>query len=96
MEEETTKKVEIVFNTVELQKINLSPGDVLSAKLIGDEFDVETMESLKSHLTQVFPDNKIMVFAMTKNSDIVLEVVKKQSGYCSDCTCGKKESVEGA
>lgn len=81
------------FDTVELQKIHLVPGDVLSVKLVGDDFDENTMQSLKDHLQEVFPDNRIMVFTMPKNSDIVFQAVTKEPAtYCSDCNCGKKEN----
>lgn len=83
---------EIKLDIVELQKINLKPGDVLSAKLVGNDFDQETTESLSRHLKSIFPDNKIMVFTMPVGSDIVFEAVTKEPvSYCSDCTCGKKE-----
>lgn len=86
--------MEVKFDTVEISKINLKPGDVLSVKLVGDDFDVDTMESLKSHLQSVFTENKIMVFTMPKGSDIVFEAVTNEPtpNYCIDCNCGKKEN----
>lgn len=86
---------EIKFDVVELQKINLKHGDVLSVKLVSNEFDDNTMLSLREHLQSVFPDNKIMIFTMPKGSDIVFEAVTKNPvNYCADCTCGKKEANE--
>lgn len=84
----------IGFDVAELQVIKLAPGDVLSVKLVGDNFDQETMESLQDHLKQVFKDNRIMVFTMPNNSDIVFEAIKPVApapSYCDNCNCGKKE-----
>ena len=81
---------ELKFNVVELQKINLKFGDVLSVKLVGDDFDEYTTQSLQEHLKSIFPENKIMVFTMPTGSDIVFEAVTKD-GYCTGCDCGKKE-----
>ena len=85
----------IKFDEVQLSKINLSFGDVLSVKLVGDDFGPEVMESLKSHLETVFPLNKIIVFTMPKNTDIVFEAVKTGTSFCEDCDCGKKEQNNG-
>lgn len=89
---------QIKFDAVELTKINLKPGDVLSVKLIGEDFDFDTMQSLRDSLQQVFKDNKIMVFTMPPGSDIVFEAVTNEPsvGYCSDCDCGKKERNESS
>src|SRR5258708_23429532 len=86
----------IGFDIAELQVINLQEGDILSVKLIGDEFTSEHMLELKFQLEQVFKKNKVMVFAMPDKSDMMLEVIRSQSkGYCEDCSCGKKEQIKG-
>ncbi len=88
-------KSRISFDIAELQKVNLGPGDVLSVKLIGDDFDVDTMESLRDSLTKVFTKNKVIIFTMPKDSDIQLTAVSETpASYCSDCSCGKKEASE--
>ncbi|MCX9024590.1 MAG: hypothetical protein OIN85_00675 [Candidatus Methanoperedens sp.] len=86
------------FDIAQLQTLNMAPGDVLLVKLVGEDFDVDTMESLKQHINQVFPNNQVLVFMMPKDSDIKFEKVKVSAAscgdtasYCSDCTCGKKE-----
>lgn len=87
------------FDVVELQKINLKEEDVLSVKLISDDFDENTMASLREHLQGVFPDNKIMVFTMPVGSDIVFEAIVREPSapsYCANCNCGKKESNENS
>jgi hypothetical protein len=84
------------FDLVELQKISLKPGDVLAVKLVGDDFDIDTMESLRDSLKQVFTNNKVMVFQMPKDSDIQFTAIESApaQNYCSDCSCGKKERAE--
>ena len=93
---ETPQPKTQAFDVVELQKISLAPGDVLAVKLVGDDFDVDTMESLRDSLKQVFTNNKVMVFQMPKNSDIQFSAIESApaQNYCSDCSCGKKERAE--
>ena len=85
--------VQIGFDIAELQVINLNPGDILSAKLIGDNYDVDTMNSLREHLKRVFPNNEVMVFAMPSGDDIQFQAIKPEEPkkYCNDCDCGKQE-----
>lgn len=103
-EENSVPTLKIGFDVAELQVIKLEEGDVLSVKLIGNDFDQATMESLQAHLAPIFPKNKVMVFTMPDGSDILFEVIKQPApkgdcsdpvSYCSDCNCGKKEQVEG-
>ena len=63
------------FNEIELQKINLGPNDVLSVKLVGDDFDVDTMNDLKEHIKSIFPNNRVMVFCMPTGSDIQFQAI---------------------
>ena len=68
----------------ELKVINLAPGDVLSVKLTGDVFDFKTVESVKTQLERVFPKNKVIVFAIPYDSDILFEAISpSESG--DDC-----------
>jgi len=100
---EAQPKVQIGFDIAELKVINLAPGDVLSVKLIGDDFNQEITESLQTLLVSIFPNNKVVVFTMPTNSDIMMEVIKQAPkvdcsdpvSFCSDCNCGKKEQIEG-
>lgn len=94
--EENGGRLQIGFDVAELQVISLKPGDILSAKLIGDEYDVDTMASLREHLKRVFPNNEVMVFAMPNGSDIQFQAIKPEEpkGYCNDCDCGKREQGE--
>lgn len=81
------------FDIAELQVVSLKPGDVLSAKLIGDNYDVDTMQSLREHLKKVFPDNEVMVFSMPSGDDIQFQAIRPEEpkGYCDGCDCGKRE-----
>lgn len=94
---------DLKFDVVELQKIKLEPGDVLSVKLIGDDMGPEDMDSLRAFLNQVFKDNKVLLFTMPRKSDIVFEAIQQPqaaegcstTNYCNDCNCGKKEQALG-
>lgn len=88
-------KLLLAFDVVELQKISLKPDDILAVKLIGDDFDVDTMNSLRDSLTQVIK-NKVMIFTMPRDSDIKFLAIESApaQNYCSDCSCGKKERAE--
>jgi hypothetical protein len=99
---------EAKFTIAELKALSLKPGDVLTVKLVDSTgleiFTQQDMLSLRAKLKEVFKDNEIMVFAMPQNTDIVFESVGPETksdcspyssastGYCSDCSCGKKEA----
>ena len=96
------------FTIAELKILSLKPGDVLAVKLVDSTgleiFTQQDMLSLRAKLKEVFKDNEVMVFAMPQNTDIVFESVSPETksdcspyssasaGYCSDCSCGKKEA----
>ena len=91
----------IGFDVAELQVINLKQGDVLSIKLIGDDFDGSSAESLRKHLKNVFPNNKVMVFLMPSGSDLQIQAIRLEDqnlesepndcGNCDGCNCNKGE-----
>ena len=93
---------ELKFSEVELQKVNLVPGDTLIVKLKGDVFMDGDLNTLKTQLDKTFKGNKVVVFMVPNDNDITLEVVSqpevsdcsKPSSYCSDCSCGKKAIAE--
>lgn len=94
---------EIKFNEVEISKINLKPGDVLSVKLCGEEFDEDHLQDLNNAMQQRFPDNKIMIFLLPPEHDIKMEIIAAETkdcsqptSYCNDCSCGKKEMFESS
>jgi len=69
------EKPKSLFDIAELQRINLGPNDVLSVKLIGDEFDQSTIQSLRNSLQGIFTKNKVMIFAMPTKTDILFEAI---------------------
>jgi hypothetical protein len=101
-EEEVHAGMQFGFDVVEVQRVGLKPGDALMVTVKNDDLTQESVDALRYQLQQVFPDNKVFVFAMGTNDDVQLSVVsnenplaiKSDPGYCSDCDCGKKETVE--
>jgi hypothetical protein len=92
----------IGFDVAELQVIKLEPGDVLSIKLIGDECcNDSTLQSLQHELNQVFKNNKVIVFAMPNNNDMIIEAIRPQAtpSKCAGCrggceTCNPEERTD--
>lgn len=92
------------FDVVEVQRLNLQPGDVLAVTVKNDDLRQESVDGLRKQLELVFPNNKVFVFAMGTNDDVQLAIVSQTElpvascgpvGYCNDCTCGKKEQATG-
>lgn len=88
------------FDVVEVQRVNLQPGDTLMVTVKNDELTQESVDMLRNQLQIVFPDNKVFVFAMKTVDDVQLSIVSQSEnpvascgpvGYCNDCDCGKKE-----
>lgn len=96
---DTEGRVLIALQQVEVNKISLSDGDVLIAKLQGTEFDHYAMNSFGKMLQKAFPSNKVIVLSIYDGHSITFDVVNTASGcntdvgYCSDCSCGKKEQI---
>lgn len=83
------------FDVVEVQRVGLQPGDVLMVTVKNDELTQKSVNNLRSQLQKVFPSNKVFVFAMGTTDDVKLSVVSQTPiGYCSDCSCGKKEAAQ--
>jgi len=87
------------FDVVEVQRVNLQPGDVLMVTVKNDDLSQESVDMLRKQLQLVFPNNKVFVFAMGTSDDVQLSIVSQGEnpvaecspvGYCSDCDCGKK------
>lgn len=92
--EEPIGRMQIGFDVVEVQRVGLQPGDVLMITVKSNDLDQETVEDLRLKLQTIFPDNKVFVFAMGINDDVKISVVSEQkTGYCDDCSCGKKEEA---
>jgi hypothetical protein len=90
------------FDVVEVQRVGLTPGDVLMVTVKNDDLTQESVDMLRNQLQIVFPNNKVFVFAMKTVDDVQLSIVSQSEnpvascgpvGYCSDCDCGKKEQA---
>lgn len=76
---------------IEVQRINLQPGDTLMVTLKNDYIEQESMVGLRNEFNKRFPNNKVFIFAMGSDGDVKLAVVSQpEKSYCSDCDCGKK------
>lgn len=100
------------FDEVKLTKIKLEPGEVLSVRVFSDDLSEMSLAMLKRQLTSLFPSNRIMLFGMSRNDRMEIEVLAataapheevSDSGscaaptsYCNDCGCGKKERIESS
>lgn len=104
--EPQAQKLEITIKEAEVLKICPQPGDVLFFKFKGDHFYADDVNVLGKQLRALFPANKVVVMALPDNHDIELTTVKNQdkviesdcskpASYCADCSCGKKERIEG-
>ena len=88
---------------LELTRIVLEPGETLVVKVKSSNATSEGLEILGENLRERFPNNKVIVFGLGENDNIELTSVKDTSyndcsspqGYCGDCSCGKKERIEG-
>lgn len=99
-----TEGFQVGFDVVEVQRLNLQAGDVLMVTVKNDDLNQASVDALRRQLELVFQNNKVFVFAMGTNDDVQLSVVSQSEnpvassspvGYCSDCTCGKKEQAIG-
>jgi len=83
------------FDVAEVTKISLGPGDVLSVVIKNDDVSHASLGYLQRQLKDLFPNNNVIVLGVGTNDEVRFTVVKQENkGYCSDCTCGKKEQAE--
>lgn len=101
---------EVRFNELDVQRLNLQPGELLVVTIKSDEVSQESMYELRKGLEKYFPNNKILVLGHAVSDNIALTVAKDMSyseekpqvsgcgptpaDYCSSCSCGKKEAFE--
>lgn len=89
--------MEIKFNQVDVAKLNLGPDDTLVVMVKGKREEMNGLELLAQNLQQTFDQNKLVVMGIGSDDEIKFTVVKeKPQNYCSDCSCGKKESFENS
>lgn len=90
---------ELKLNEVEVQKLNMQPGEVLVVKVRSDEADRASIDNLSAGLKKIFTKNKVVVLAVGSDGQIDLTIAKEseypQLNYCTDCFCGKKANYEG-
>ncbi len=99
------KKIEVQLVEATVEKLNLVPfTDTLVVKVISDTVTEEAMGALGEQLRQRFPNNKVIVFSLPVGEDIKLTKIDnsvytpncaEQTSYCNNCSCGKKERIEG-
>lgn len=63
------------FTLAELSVIKLEPGDVLSVKLYGDDYDEVDLKGLQNQLQTTFPNNKVMMFVLPNGNDLQMEKI---------------------
>lgn len=88
--------VELILKEVEVQRLNLKPGEVLVVQLKGDEFTDFDANSLREGFERLIPNNKVAILTVPKEANIELTTLEGSSypSYCGDCGCGKKEIAE--
>lgn len=95
-------KVSVII--AEVTKISLEPGDVLSVSVKTEEYYKPFMDLLTKGLREAFPNNQVFVVSMPPDNAIEFTAIKPQKkvdcsdemSYCTDCSCGKKETIEGS
>jgi hypothetical protein len=102
--EASSNEVQLKFNVVEATRISLEPNDVLFITVNNDDLDQESINNLAMQLKPVFSNNKVFVMAVGTRDNIKFSIVSQETpiaksenvGYCGDCSCGKKEQIEGS
>jgi hypothetical protein len=96
------KMSEIEIKEIEVAKLNLQPGDVLAVTVKSDHISSYPLEILRENLKHIFPNNVVTVFGVKLDDEIKFSIVNETQNlgcgvqsYCADCSCGKKEQVEG-
>jgi hypothetical protein len=86
--------MEINIKEVEVQKLNIQPGEVLVISIKTISLEEEDLADIKRSFEQLFPNNKVVIFSMTKNSKVEFTTIKDEtanlnSGCCGDCECSE-------
>jgi hypothetical protein len=101
MKKPKEEKKELNITELQVQKLNLKPGDTLMVTVQSDELDEASLDYLSKRLKFFFPNNKVALFGMGMEGYIKFTVASQAetcetspAGYCSNCDCGKRERVE--
>lgn len=94
-----SEEIKVTLAEVEVQKLNLQPGDKLMITVKSDEFTNKALEILADNFRKLCPNNTVAFFAMGSEGDIKFTTIKDvakpvTASYCNDCSCGKKEAYE--
>ena len=93
MSDENKSEIEVV--EVVATKISLAPGDTLIVTLKHEDVELEELRYLKKGFEKKFPNNEILLFNVGADGDLKFTVASQEKvSYCSDCSCGKKQSLE--
>lgn len=80
---------------MEIQKVNLLPGDTLMVTIKNDDIHQFALDSLRKQFLSIFPNNRTFIFGMGNDGDVKFAVVSQpEVSYCSNCDCGKKKAAE--
>jgi hypothetical protein len=86
------------FTELEVQKLNLQPSDVLMVTIKHEDVSQEDLQFVQKKLETLFPNNKVMSFAMGEEGYIKFTIASTSNAsytnYCNNCDCGKKETAE--
>ena len=77
---------------IEIQKINLSPGDTLIVTVKNDDIHPSALVELQKQFKLVFPDNKTFILGMGTDGDVKLAVVNQPESRYDNDGCDLKES----
>lgn len=93
--------INILIKEVEVNRLNLKPGETLVVKVSGEEFinNSDMLMRLKMGFETSFPDNKILLMSMPEGNRVEFDTILEESScsigkYCVDCSCGKKYEKE--
>ncbi len=90
---------EIKINEVDVQRLNLQPGEVLIVKVKSDDINEASLNALSQGFKSILTNNKVVVMAVGSEGSIDLTVAKETEypavNFCTDCACGKKDAYEG-
>lgn len=78
--------MEVTIKELEVMKLNLSPSDTLVVKLKGERMSEEDSNNLAAALRRRFPNNKVIVFTLPEEHDIIFEVVNESEPKQTETT----------
>lgn len=68
---------EIKITEVEVNRLNVKPGEVLFFKYKG-EFKINRLLAIRDTLKDAFPDNKVVVMGLPEEDDLVVSTVRPE------------------